>query len=167
MNHSTLALVVDFYELTMAAGYFEAGKQHEIGYFDLFFRSIPDHGGYAVAVGQTDVVNYLQTLHFNDEDIAFLKSKAMFSEAFLNYLRTFRFKGDVWMVKEGSVVFPNEPLLIVRANIIEAQLIETYLLLQMNHQSLIATKASRIVRAANGRTVMEFGARRAHGADSA
>ncbi len=167
MQESTLALMVDFYELTMASGYFENRKQNEIGYFDLFFRSIPDHGGYAVAMGQSEIVRYIQELHFNEDDIAFLKTKNLFSDKFLNYLKSFRFKGDIWMIKEGSVVFPNEPLLIVRANIIEAQLIETYLLLQMNHQSLIATKASRIVRAANGRPVMEFGARRAHGADSA
>jgi nicotinate phosphoribosyltransferase len=151
----------------MAAGYFENGKQHEIGYFDLFFRSIPDGGGYAVAAGQQVIIDYLENLKFTPEDITFLRQKNLFSEAFLNYLLHFKFQGDVWMVPEGSVVFPNEPLIIVRANIIEAQLIETYLLLQMNHQSLIATKSARIVRSAQGRPVMEFGARRAHGADAA
>ena len=167
MTKDTHALFTDFYELTMANGYFESHKQNEIGYFDLFFRSIPDAGGYAVAAGQDSVIDYIRNLKFTDDDIAFLRAKTIFSEGFLTYLKDFRFKGDIWMVKEGSVVFPNEPLIIVRANAIEAQLIETYLLLQMNHQSLIATKASRIVRAASGRTVMEFGARRAHGADSA
>ncbi len=167
MEKNKLALIADFYELTMAAGYFASGKQAEIAYFDLFFRTIPDGGGYAVAAGQSEVIDYLMNLKFNADDIDFLRSKNMFSEAFLTYLKTFKFSGDVWMVKEGSVVFPNEPLAIVRANIIEAQLIETYLLLQMNHQSLIATKASRIVRAAQGRPIMEFGARRAHGVDSA
>ena len=167
MDKFSQALIADFYELTMASGYFEANKQNEIAYFDLFFRTVPDGGGYAVACGQSDVVNYLMNLRFTEEDITYLRSKKMFSEAFLTYLSQFKFSGDVWMVKEGSVVFPNEPLVIVRANIIEAQLVETYLLLQMNHQSLIATKASRIVRAAQGRPIMEFGARRAHGIDAA
>lgn len=167
MEKNKLALVADFYELTMASGYFESGKKDEIAYFDLFFRNIPDGGGYAVACGQSEVIDYIKHLKFNHDDIEYLKKRAMFSEAFLAYLTDFHFSGDIWMVKEGSVVFPNEPLLTVRANVIEAQLIETYLLLQMNHQSLIATKASRIVRAAQGRAIMEFGARRAHGVDSA
>lgn len=167
MEKNKLALVADFYELTMASGYFESGKMHEIAYFDMFFRNIPDNGGYAVACGQSEIVQYLMHLKFNQDDIDYLRKRAMFSEAFLTYLSNFRFSGDVWMVKEGSVVFPNEPLITVRASVIEAQLIETYLLLQMNHQSLIATKASRIVRAAQGRAIMEFGARRAHGVDAA
>lgn len=167
MDHQKEALIADFYELTMASGYFEANKTKEIAYFDLFFRTIPDGGGYAVACGQKDVTDYIVNLKFTEEDIDYLKTKKMFSERFLTYLKSFKFNGDIWMVKEGSVVFPNEPLLTVRANIIEAQLVETYLLLQMNHQSLIATKASRVVRAAQGRSVMEFGARRAHGTDAA
>mgnify|MGYP000912430143 CR=1 FL=1 len=167
MDHQKEALIADFYELTMASGYFEANKADDIAYFDLFFRTIPDGGGYAVACGQGDVVDYIINLRFTEEDIDYLRNKQIFSERFLNYLKSFKFTGDIWMVKEGSVVFPNEPLLTVRANIIEAQLIETYLLLQMNHQSLIATKASRVVRAAQGRSVMEFGARRAHGIDAA
>lgn len=167
MDKFNQALIADFYELTMASGYFEAKKQNEIAYFDLFFRTVPDGGGYAVACGQKDIVDYLLNFRFTEEDIAYLQSKKMFSEGFLHYLSNFKFTGDVWMVKEGSVIFPSEPMVIVRANVIEAQLIETYLLLQMNHQSLIATKASRIVRAAQGRPIMEFGARRAHGIDAA
>ena len=160
-------LYTDFYELTMACGYYEAGKQNEIAYFDYFFRSVPDEGGYTIACGISDVLRYLEDFHFDEDDIRYLRSKELFTEGFLTYLSQLRFTGDVWAVKEGSVVFPNEPIIIVRAPIIEAQLVETYLLLQMNHQSLIATKASRIVKAANGKTVMEFGARRAHGLDAA
>jgi nicotinate phosphoribosyltransferase len=161
------ALLVDFYELTMAHGYFEAGKKDQIAYFDLFFRSIPDAGGYVIAAGLEQAIHYLKDISFDPAEIAYLRGRQLFSEAFLTYLSTFRFTGDVHAVPEGTVVFPNEPLLSVRTNIVEAQLIETALLLFINHQSLIATKAQRIVRSAEGRTVFEFGTRRAHGADAA
>ncbi|MDO4643198.1 MAG: nicotinate phosphoribosyltransferase [Cardiobacteriaceae bacterium] len=160
-------LLMDFYELTMAQSYFNEARQNEIAYFDYFFRRIPDGGGYAIFAGLSQVLDYLQYIHFSQEDIAFLRSKGIFSEDFLNYLADFRFKGDVWAVPEGSVVFPNEPLLTIRAPLIDCQIIETYLLLTLNHQSLIATKATRIVHAAAGRPVLEFGARRAHGGDAA
>ena len=160
-------MLCDFYELTMANGYFELGKGKEIAYFDVFFRQIPDGGGFAIAAGLEQVISYIKELHFTEEDIAFLRGKGCFSEGFLEYLRTFRFTGDIYAVPEGTPIFPNEPILTVRAPAIEAQFIETYLLLALNHQSLIATKANRIVRAAGGRAVAEFGSRRAQGADGA
>ncbi len=162
-----LTMLCDFYELTMAGGYFRTGMADKICYFDLFFRRVPDGGGYAIAAGLEQVIDYIKNLHFTDEDIAYLREKNCFPEDFLAYLRDFRFTGDIWAVPEGTVVFANEPLLTVRAPAIEAQFIETFLLLAINHQSLIATKASRIVRAAQGRAVSEFGARRAQGADAA
>ncbi len=164
INHT---LLTDFYELTMANGYFELGKKDEIAYFDLFFRKVPDEGGFAIFAGLEQVVEYLENLSFTEEDIEFLRSKNCFSEAFLDYLRDFRFECDVWAIPEGTPVFPYEPLITVRGPIIQAQFIETFLLLTVNHQTLIATKANRIVRAAQGRTVMEFGSRRAQGADAA
>ncbi len=167
MQRENLTMLCDFYELTMANGYFLTGKKDTISYFDVFFRSIPDKGGFAIAAGLEDVVRYIQNLRFTEEDIAYLRSKRLFDEAFLDYLRGFRFTGDVWAIPEGTPVFPNEPLLTVRAPAIEAQFIETYVLLALNHQSLIATKANRIVRAAEGRTVLEFGSRRAQGASGA
>lgn len=167
MDKSHLALLCDYYELTMANGYYLAGLRDQITYFDLFFRSVPDRGGYAIFAGLAEVIDYIQNLRFDAEDIDFLRGKGMFSEEFLRYLSQFRFHGDIWAVPEGTPVFPNEPLLTVRAAAPEAQLLETYLLLAVNHQSLIATKASRIARAAGGRAVLEFGARRAHGADAA
>ncbi len=160
-------LLCDFYELTMANGYFELGKGDEIAYFDVFFRKVPDGGGFAIAAGLEQVIEYIETLHFTDEDIEFLRSKNIFSDGFLEYLRTFRFTGDIYAVPEGTPIFPNEPILTVRAPSIEAQFIETFLLLCLNHQSLIATKANRVVRAADGRPVAEFGSRRAQGADGA
>ncbi|MBQ4071147.1 MAG: nicotinate phosphoribosyltransferase [Clostridia bacterium] len=160
-------LLCDFYELTMANGYFELGKKDEIAYFDLFYRTVPDGGGFAIAAGLEQVIEYVKNLHFTEEDISFLRSKGLFSEAFLDYLRTFRFTGDIYAVPEGTPIFPNEPILTVKAPTIEAQFIETYLLLAINHQSLIATKANRVVRASEGRAVAEFGARRAQGADGA
>lgn len=163
-NH---ALLMDFYELTMANSYFEQGRQNEIAYFDYFFRRVPDKGGYAVFAGLQQVVEYLENLHFTPEQVEFLRQKGMFDEGFLDYLQSFTFTGDIYAFAEGSVVFPGEPLVTIRAPIIECQLIETYMLLSLNHQSLIATKASRIVQAADGRAVLEFGARRAHGADAA
>jgi len=160
------ALLSDFYELTMANGYYLSGMKDRILYFDLFYRSNPDSGGFAIACGLAPVIEQLQNMHFEDDDIAFLRGKSIFSEDFLQYLKHLRFTGDMWAVPEGTVVFPNEPLLTVRATAVEAQLIETLLLLLVNHQSLIATKANRIVRAAAGRTVLEFGARRAHGKEA-
>ena len=162
-----MTMLCDFYELTMGNGYLEHGMQDRITYFDVFFRSVPDDGGYAIAAGLEQIIDYIENLHFTDDDIAYLRSRKLFSEAFLDYLKNFRFTGDIWAVPEGTPVFPREPLITVRAPAIQAQLVETYLLLQINHQSLIATKASRICRAANGRTVLEFGSRRAQGADGA
>ena len=160
-------LLCDFYELTMSGGYFELGKKDEIVYFDVFFRKVPDGGGFCIAAGLEQVIEYIKELHFTEEDIEFLRKKGNFSEDFLSYLRTFSFKGDIYAVPEGTPIFPGEPIMTVRASAIEAQFIETYVLLSLNHQSLIATKANRIVRAAEGRPVMEFGSRRAQGADGA
>jgi len=158
-----LNMLADFYEFTMSNGYFESGKADEIAYFDLFFRKIPDGGGFAIAAGLEQVIDYLENLSFSDDEIEFLRSKKLFSEGFLDYLKSFKFECDVYAVPEGTPIFPGEPILIVRGPAIQAQLIETMLLLSINHQSLIATKASRIVRAAEGRAVSEFGARRAQG----
>ena len=162
-----LTMLCDFYELTMGAGYFANGYADRITYFDLFFRRCPDGGGFAIAAGLEQIVRYIQELHFDPEDIAYLRERKCFSEDFLNYLANFKFTGDIWAVPEGTPVFPREPIITVRAPAIQAQLVETYLLLCVNHQSLIATKANRVVRAAEGRTVLEFGSRRAQGADAA
>ena len=162
-----LTMLCDFYELTMGNGYFSYGYKDRMTYFDVFFRSVPDGGGFAIAAGLEQVIDYIQNLHFSEEDIAYLRSREIFSEEFLEYLANFKFTGDIYAVPEGTPVFPREPLLTVRAPAIEAQLIETFLLLSINHQSLIATKANRIVRAAKGRTVLEFGSRRAQGVDGA
>ena len=162
-----LTMLCDFYELTMSQGYFANGYRDRITYFDLFFRRCPDGGGFAIAAGLEQIVQYILDLHFSDEDIAYLRGRGLFSEEFLDYLKDFKFTGDIWAVPEGTPVFPQEPIITVRAPAIEAQLIETYLLLCVNHQSLIATKANRVVRAAQGRTVLEFGSRRAQGADAA
>jgi nicotinate phosphoribosyltransferase len=164
MKQEHLALLTDFYEITMANGYFVLGKKDTICYFDVFFRTTPDGGGYAIASGIHDVIDYLLDFHFEEEDIEYLKSKKIFNADFINYLKDFKFKGDVFSVKEGEVIFPYEPIMVVRAPSLDAQFIETYILMTINHQSLIATKTSRIVRAANNRAVMEFGARRSHGA---
>ena len=161
-----LNLLMDFYELTMAHGYFNDNKHMEIAVFDVFFRSIPDQGGYAIFAGLEQVIDYINELSFSEHEIAYLRSKKLFSEAFLDYLKTFKFTSDVYAFKEGTPIFPNEPILIVKGPIIECQLIETMILLTINHQSLIATKAARIVHAAQGRAVLEFGARRAHGYDA-
>lgn len=160
-------MLCDFYELTMGNGYYRNGFYKRNVYFDVFFRNVPDGGGFAIAAGLEQIVEYIQQLHFSDDDIAYLRGKGIFDEGFLNYLKNFKFHGDIYAVPEGTPVFPGEPLLTVRAPAIEAQLIETYLLLEINHQSLIATKANRIVRAAQGRAVLEFGSRRAQGADGA
>ncbi len=162
-----LTMLCDFYELTMANGYFECGIKDKIVYFDVFYRDNPDGGGYAIAAGLEQVVEYINGLNFDEEDIGYLRSKKCFSEKFLEYLKSFRFTGDIWAIPEGTVVFPGEPLMTVRAPVIEAQFIETYVLMAINHQSLIATKASRITRAAKGRAISEFGSRRAQGADAA
>ena len=162
-----LTMLFDYYELTMGNGYFLSGMKDKIVYFDVFFRKNPDNGGYAIAAGLEQVVEYIQNLHFEEEDIAYLRSRGCFDEAFLEYLSNFRFTGDIWAVPEGTVVFPGEPLITVRAPAIQAQFIETFILMTINHQCLIATKAARITRAAKGRTVSEFGSRRAQGADAA
>ena len=162
-----LTMLCDFYELTMAGGYFEHGYRDRICYFDLFFRRCPDGGGFAIAAGLEQIIEYIQDLHFSAEDIAYLRQRNLFSEEFLEYLANFKFTGDIWAVPEGTPIFPQEPIITVRAPAIQAQLIETFLLLSINHQSLIATKANRVVRAAQGRTVLEFGSRRAQGADAA
>ena len=162
-----LTMLFDYYELTMAQGYFKKGMKDKIAYFDVFYRKNPEGGGFAIAAGLEQVVDYINHLHFDEDDIAYLRGKGGFSEDFLDYLRDFRFTGDIWAVPEGTVVFPGEPLMTVRAPTIEAQFIETYVLMMINHQSLIATKAARITRAAKGRTVSEFGSRRAQGADAA
>ena len=162
-NGINLTMLCDFYELTMGNGYFADGMKDKICYFDVFFRSVPDQGGYAVMAGLEQIVDYVQNLHFDEEDIAYLRGRGIFSEAFLDYLRNFKFTGDIWAIPEGTPIFPMEPVLTVRAPAIQAQLLETYMLLEFNHQSLIATKANRICRAAQGRTVLEFGSRRAQG----
>jgi nicotinate phosphoribosyltransferase len=167
MMQENYTLLCDFYELTMANGYFALGRKDEIAYFDVFFRTIPDGGGFAIFAGLDQLVQYVRNLRFTEEDIRFLRTKNMFGEEFLEYLRDFRFSGDIWAVKEGTPIFPGEPIITVRAPIIEAQLIETFVLLTVNLQSLVATKANRIVRAAEGRAVSEFGSRRAQGAQGA
>lgn len=167
MEKLNLTMLTDFYEITMANGYFCSSMNEDIAYFDMFFRRIPDGGGYAVMAGLEQVIEYLENLKFTKDDIDFLRSKKIFSEDFLRYLEEFRFSCDVWAVPEGTPVFPGEPIITVRGPVMQAQFIETMILLIVNHQSLIATKASRIVRAAAGRPVMEFGTRRAHGVSAA
>lgn len=162
-----LTLLTDFYEITMAGGYFENGLKDKIAYFDMFYRKNPDKGGFAIMAGVQQVIEYLQNLKFTEKDIEFLRSKNMFSEEFLNYMKNFEFTCDVWAVPEGTPIFPGEPIVIVKGPVIQAQFVETMILLCINHQSLIATKANRIVRAADGRAVMEFGSRRAQGFDGA
>ena len=162
-----MTMLCDFYELTMGNGYFESGYKDHITYFDVFFRRVPDGGGFAIAAGLEQLIDYIENLHFSPEDIAYLRGRNLFSEEFLSYLEDFHITGDLYAMPEGTPVFPREPMVIVRAKAIEAQLIETFTLLTINHQSLIATKANRIARAARGRTVLEFGSRRAQGADAA
>lgn len=162
-----LTMLVDFYELTMANGFLENGLGDVTACFDLFFRKVPDQGGYAIMAGLEQAIEYLKNLRFTEEDICYLRERGIFSEQFLDYLARFRFACDVWAIPEGTPIFPHEPLMTVRGPAIQAQFIETMLLLSVNHQSLIATKANRIVRAADGRPVMEFGSRRAQGGDGA
>lgn len=167
MDTMNLALLTDFYELTMANGYLQHGLKDKQAYFDMFFRRIPDDGGFAIMAGVEQLIEYLKNLKFTDTDIEYLRSKNIFSEDFLQYLKSFKFSCDVWAIPEGTPIFPNEPILTVIGPVIEAQFIETMVLLTINHQSLIATKANRVVRAAQGRDVMEFGSRRAQGYDGA
>lgn len=161
-----LTMLSDFYEFTMANGYYENGMKDTVAVFDAFYRKNPDGGGYAIFAGLNDIISYIKNLHFTDEDIEYFKSQGDFSEGFLEYLRNFKFTGDVYAFPEGSVMFPGEPIVTVKAPIIECSIIETYLLLSMNFNSLIATKTNRIVSSAGDRLVMEFGARRAQGADA-
>ena len=162
-----LSMVMDFYEMTMSNGYFMAGDTETTAVFDVFFRKNPDEAGFSIFGGLEQIIDYITNLHFDDEDVAYLRSQGIFSEDFLTYLRDYRFRGDIYAMPEGTIVYPNEPLVTVVAPLIDAQLIETALLLEVNHQSLIATKTNRIVRAAEGRAVSDFGARRAHNVDAA
>ena len=167
MEKANLTMLTDFYEITMANGYFCTDMADDIACFDMFFRKIPDDGGYAIMAGLEQVIEYLENLKFTDADIAYLRKQQIFNEDFLNYLSDFKFTCDVWAVPEGTPIFPGEPIITVRGPVMQAQFVETMILLIVNHQSLIATKASRIVRAAAGRPVMEFGTRRAHGTAAA
>ena len=166
MKQEKLELITDFYEFTMSNGYL-LKNMNDIAYFDIFFRNIPDKGGYAIVAGLEQIIEFIENLKFDEEDIEYLRGKKIFSEQFLNYLKDFKFSGDIWAIPEGTVVFPGEPLVTIKAPMIEAQLLETVLLLMINHQSLIATKTNRIVKEAGGRPLMEFGARRAHGTSAA
>ena len=167
MKHRNLSLLMDFYELTMANGYFVNGYKDVIANYDLYFRNAPDDAVFAISAGLDTAIDYIEHLHFDDDEIEFLRNKKIFSDEFLEYLRNFKFKCDIMAIPEGSVVFPNEPLMRIRGPFIQAQLLETMLLLIINHQSMIATKTSRIVRFSNGKAILEFGSRRAHGADAA
>ena len=162
-----LTLLADFYEFTMANGYVEKGRKDEIAYFEYFFRKVPDDGGYAIFAGLEQFIDYIKNLKFNQEDIEFFRKKGIFSEEFLSLLKDFEFKCDVWAMEEGEIIFPSEPIVIVRGPLYQVQMIETMLLLNLNHQSLIATKANRICKVAEGRPVYEFGSRRAMGSDAA
>ena len=162
-----LTMIMDLYELTMSNGIFTSDMRDKITYFDMFFRRVPDNGGYAVMAGVEQLIEYMNNLRFTDEDIEYLTNLNLFSDKFIDYLRNFKFTCDVWAIPEGTVIFPSEPIVTVRGPAMQALMLETMLLLTINHQSLIATKANRIVRAADGRPVMEFGARRAHGSDAA
>ncbi|MEO2597421.1 nicotinate phosphoribosyltransferase, partial [Clostridium perfringens] len=162
-----LTMLVDFYELTMANGYFKNGIENKIAYFDMYFRRVPDGGGYCIMAGVEQLIEYLSNLNFSEDDIAYLRSKELFCDEFLDFLINFKFTCDVWAIPEGNPVFPNEPLVIVKGPVIQAQFVETMILLTINHQTLIATKANRICRAAKDKTVMEFGSRRAQGYDGA
>ena len=166
-DERNLSMLVDFYEFTMANGYFKNNLKDKIVYFDMFFRKNPDNAGFAIVAGLDQVIEYIKGLNFTKNDIEYLRERKLFSEEFLEYLLNFKFTGDIYAIEEGTPVFPNEPLITVKAKVIEAQLIETMLLLTINHQSLIATKANRIRRAADGKEVLELGARRSQGYDAA
>lgn len=167
MEPMNLTMLMDFYEITMANGYFVHGYKDQIVCFDMFFRKVPDDGGFAIMVGVEQLIEYVKNLKFEPEDIEYLRSKGLFCEPFLEYLEHFHFSCDIWAVEEGVPIFPNEPIVKVIGPVIEAQFMETMILLTINHQSLIATKANRVVRAAEGRPVMEFGSRRAQGTGGA
>ncbi len=167
MERHNFTMVMDLYELTMANAYFLEGRKDEIVYFDMFFRKTPDNGSFALAAGLEQLIDYIENLKFYEEDIEYLRSLNLFDESFLDYLSQIKFTGDIWAIEEGTPVFPNEPIVCVKAPIIQAQIIETMLLLSVNHQTLIATKSNRMVRAAKGIPIVEFGARRAHGKDAA
>lgn len=167
MTEKNLTMLTDFYEFTMANGFFAAGLGNKIAYFDMFFRKNPDDAGFAITAGLEQVIEYLKNLSFTKEDIEYLRSKKIFNEEFLEYLSSFKFECDVYAIPEGTPVFPGEPIITVRGPVVQAQFIETMILLTINHQSLIATKANRIVRSANGRAIMEFGSRRAQGSSAA
>ena len=166
-DNRNLTMLTDFYEFTMMNGFFNSEFRNTIGYFDMFFRKVPENGGVAIMAGVEQLIKYVQSIHFDEEDIDYLRKKTNFNEEFLTYLKELKFTGDIWAIPEGTPIFPGVPLVTVRAPIMEAQLLETMILLTVNHQSLIATKANRIVRAAEGRPVFEFGSRRAQGYDGA
>jgi nicotinate phosphoribosyltransferase len=166
-SERNLSMLMDFYELTMANGYFQNDLKDTIVYFDLFYRKNPDGAGFSIVAGLEQLVDFVSSLSFKENDIEYLRNKGLFSEDFLQYMLNFKFTGDIYAIPEGTPVFPNEALVTVKAKVIEAQLLETMLLVTINHQSLIATKANRIVRASQGRTVLEFGARRSHSYDAA
>jgi len=162
-----LSMVMDFYEMTMCNGYFKAVDHETKVAFEVFYRKNPDNGGFAIFAGLKQIIEYIQDLHFTDDDIEYFRQQNLFDEDFLKYLQNFKFTGDVWAFQEGEIMYPNEPVITVIAPLLEAQLVETAILLEFNHQSLIATKTNRIVEAADGRTVSDFGARRAHNVDAA
>jgi len=162
-----LTMLLDLYEMTMSNGFFDSEYRDKTVYFDMFFRRVPDNGGFAIMAGLDQLIEYFNNLAFSDDDIEYLRSLSLFSEEYLDYLKNFKFECDVWAVPEGTPIFPNEPIVTVRGPALQAFLVETMVLLTINHQSLIATKANRIVRAAQGRAVLEFGARRAHSYDAA
>lgn len=166
VDKKNLSMLADFYEFTMANGYLESNMEDRIAYFEMFFRTVPDDGGYAIMAGVEQLIEYLNNLKFTKEDIEYFKSKGTFGEKFLNYLENFKFTCDIWAIPEGTPIFPQEPIVIVRGPVVQAQLVETMILLTINYQSLIATKANRLVRAAQGRPVIEFGSRRAHSYDA-
>lgn len=166
-NERNISMVMDMYELTMSNGYLNQGEQDTVVAFDVFYRKNPDNAGFAIFAGLEQVIEYIQNLHFSEEDVEYLRSRGLFTEEFLQYLLNFKFRGSITAMPEGTVMFPNEPVLTVVAPLIDAQLIETAILLEINHQSLIATKTNRIIRAAKGKPVSDFGARRAHNVDAA
>ena len=166
-DNRNLTMVMDLYELTMANGYFNSGDKNARVAFDVFYRKNPDRGGFAIFAGLEQIVEYVENLHFSKEDVDYLRSLKIFTEDFLQYLENFRFSGDIYAFPEGTVMYPTEPIVTVVAPLIDAQLVETAILAQINHQSLVATKTARIVKAAEGKGVSDFGARRAHNMDAA
>ena len=167
VDKRNLTMLMDLYELTMANGIFTTELKDTVTYFDMFFRKVPDDGGFAIMAGLEQLIEYMSNLKFDKDDIEYLKNLNLFSDEFIDYLANFKFTCDVWAIPEGTIIFPREPIVTVKGPAMQCFMVETMLLLTINHQSLIATKANRIVRAAQGRPVMEFGARRAQGADAA